>query len=384
LLKATVLFAALVALRYVGEIDFRRHSLLMLSLLGSLTLFSSSNFISFYISIELITIPLYFLLKGKLKSHSFFIYGISFSCVFIVAALLICCSTGFTKFNDIRYALSFFPRQSHLILFASTLMLLSFCMKLGVSLGHSYIFDVLDDSKLFAALCIGRMSILIGIYKILSGVLYYVDLSIIIVTFACIMILHGSIFLTRCNNLKKIFCYAYLGHSGMILLGSVSKNCDSITGVLFMSMSDLIFMLSVLFFLVGIRKNGAPLINVQDLESLSSCNAGVATAVSGLIASVFGVLPLIGLCGKFHICLSLIKRGLYFPIVVMAFSLLAGTLFAARLLDVVWFRNLHEQGRSFFVTGGKFIHIAPYLMIAAIPFAYKISSLLRLELYFMR
>jgi NADH-quinone oxidoreductase subunit N len=384
LLKATTLLAALMALRYTSEIDFRRRSMLMLSLLGSLALFSSNNFISFYVSIELITVPLYFLLKGKLKNHSFFIYGISFSCIFIAAALLICCSTGFTKFNDIRYALSFFPRQSHLILFASTLMLLSFCAKLGVSFGHSYIFDVLEDSNLFAALCISRMSILISVYKVLSAVLYYTDLSTIIITFACIMILHGCIFLTRCNSLRKIFCYAYIGHSGMIMLGSASKNYDSITGVIFTSMSDLIFMLSALFLLVGIKKNRALLKNVQDLESLSFWSTESATAVSVLIASVFGVLPLTGLCGKFYICLSLIEKGLYFPVIVMAFSLLTSTFFAARLLDVIWFKKLPERGGSFFVISGRFIYIAPYLMAAAIPLAYKISSLLRLELYFMR
>jgi NADH:ubiquinone oxidoreductase subunit 2 (subunit N) len=253
-----------------------------------------------------------------------------------------------------------------------------------VSLGHSYIFDVLDDSKLFAALCIGRMSILIGVYKVLSAVLYYVDLSTIIVIFACLMILHGCILLMHCNNLRKILCYAYVGHSGMILLSSVGKNYDSVIGVLFTSMSDLIFMLSALFLFVRIKKNRIPLKNVQDLESLSFLNTGVAASTSVLIASVFGLLPLIGLCGKFYICLSSIEKELYFPVVVMAFSLLISTLFAARLLDVIWFKKLSEQERPFFAVNGRFLYIAPYLMAAAIPFAYKISSLLRLELYFMR
>jgi NADH-quinone oxidoreductase subunit N len=384
LLKAVTLLAAMAALRCVHAIDDGKRSLLMLSLLGALTMFSCNNFISFYISAELMTVPLYFLPERNLRNHSFFIYNISFSCVFTAAALMICWSTGFTKFNDVRYALSFFSKHNQFILFAAVLMLLSICMKLGLSLGHSYIFDVLADKNMFAALCLGRISTIIGAYKVLAAVLYYVDLSTIIAILAGILILHGCIFMNGCSDLKKLVAHIYIWHSGMLLLGSACRNYSAIGGVLFIGLSDLMFMLGALFFLTSIKKNREPLKNIMDFRFLSSRNTGVAVAISLLIASSLGLLPLIGLGGKIYLGMALIEKKLYVAALIVAFSLLMGTIFTAKILDIFWFRKFHEQESVFFAIDGRWILLAPYIMLAAIPLAIKISSLLELELYFMR
>jgi NADH-quinone oxidoreductase subunit N len=298
-------------------------------------------------------------------------------------------STGFSNFNDIRYIFSFLSKQDNLALIASGLMLLSFCMKIGVFLCHGWTCEVLREKTSTAPLilCILRFSLALGFYKLLTSVLYHIDITEIIILLASISVIFGGVLLIFQSDLRKIIAYLAVGHAGILLLCCACKTYTAMRSLIYILLSDIISLGGILLFLTTIKKSrNRNLERLQDLCSLSKWNARVAVSLSMFWLSLFGLLPLVGFWGKYYICLALLEKHFVFPTIALIFFLLAGLICAAKLLDAIWFRESNEN--PLFVTDNdtviKFINLIPYFTIIAIPLAQKIAYLMRVDLYFIR
>ncbi|MDR2795036.1 MAG: hypothetical protein LBB12_04635 [Holosporaceae bacterium] len=415
LLKFTLLLMAFLLRYFERENIFKRRLLIMASVLGCLLTFSSCNLVALLFSLELSVIPIYFLLwsdveENNVASHMktdtmnlatkipekamhtrflFFIYGITSTIIFAVSIGIMYASTGFSNFNDIRYIFSFLSKQDNLALIASALMLLSFCIKIGVFLCHWWMFEALVGKASTALLivCILRFSLAIGFYKLLTSVLYYIDISEIIVLLACVSIIFAAILLIFQNDLRKILAYLSACHAGILLLCCACKTYTSMRSLIYILLSDIISVSGIFMFLTAIRKNrSGDLKSLQDLYCLSRWSARTAISLSVLWASMFGLLPLIGFWGKYYLCLALLEKHFIFSAVAVVFFLLAGLICAAKILNAIWFKE--SQKKLLFVVDNntlmKFFNLIPYFTIVAIPFAQKIAYLMRADLYFIR
>ncbi|GHU11489.1 NADH-quinone oxidoreductase subunit N [Alphaproteobacteria bacterium] len=398
LLKVTVLITAFLICHFTNESDFREHVLLVLSTLGCIATFSSCNLVSMLCSLELSVVPIYFViaqvlaasvLSANARAARTIVYGIASTLIFVVSICLMYVSTRFSNFSDIRYAFSFFPKQDNLILVASTLMLLSICMKIGIFMCHSWIIDVLENKTSSTLMILGvlRFSIIISAYKLLTSVLYHIDISGIVIILSCISIVFGSVLLTFSKRIKKIIWYLCVCHSGIVLLCCSCKTYTAMRSIVCMALSDLISISGILMFLLAIKKSSNKDIeHIRDLNSLSKWDTQMAISLSVFFISMFGLLPLIGFWGKYYALLSLMEKEFLYPIISLVFSLLISLICAAKLLGAIWFGE-PDDNHSFRVNDDtliKVINLLPYLAVTSIPFALKIAYLMRIDLYFVR
>ncbi|MDR3179879.1 MAG: hypothetical protein LBT70_03185 [Holosporaceae bacterium] len=411
LLKFTLLLLAFLLWRLERENIFERQLLIMTSILGCLLTFSSCNLVALLFSLELSAIPVYFLLRSGTERNNlvgtcavdpaakipekviyqrflFPIYGMASTVIFIISVGIMYASTGFSNFNDIRYIFSFLSKQDNLALAASALMLLSFCIKIGVFLCHGWMFEVLEEkiSTALLIMCILRFSLAIGFYKLLTSVLYYIDIGEIITLLACISIIFAAILLVFQDNIRKILAYLSACHGGILLLCCACKTFTSMCSLVYVLLSDIISVGGIFIFLAAIRKNrNGDLKFLEDLYGLSRWDARTAVSLSVLWISMLGLLPLIGFWGKYYICLALLEKHFIFSAITVMFFLLASLICAAKILNAIWFKGSRENF-SFVMDNnrqGKFFNLIPYFSIIAIPFAQKIAYLMRADLYFI-
>ncbi|GHT92313.1 hypothetical protein FACS1894122_05970 [Alphaproteobacteria bacterium] len=394
LLKVTVLITAFLICHFVHESDFREHVLLVFSTFGCIATFSSCNLVSMLCSLEVAIVPIYFMHAAPAFTKNTGVartitYGIVSTFIFVVSICMMYAATRFYNFSDIRYAFSFFSKQDNLTLMASTLMLLSICMKIGIFMCHSWMLDVLEGKTSGALMTLGvlRFCLIISAYKLLTSVLCHIDISGIIVILSCISIVFGSVLLAFNNSIKKIIWYLCVCHSGIVLLCCSCKTYTAMKSLICMALSDLISISGILMFLLTIKKsNSKDIEHIRDLNALSKWNTQTAISLSVFFISLFGLLPLIGFWGKFYMLLSLMEKHCICPVIALVFSVLISLICAAKLLDAIWFGESNELN-LFKVNNDaliKVINLLPYLTIISIPFALKIAYLMRIDLYFIR
>ncbi len=302
-------------------------SLLLLLEAALIGVFTTTDFIVFYICWELTLIPLYFVVGmfgGERREHAaikFFIYTHVGSLVMLLAIFAMYFASGLGTFD--MYALM--GAYAHLaepvrdIIFLG--LLLGFLVKLPAVPFHGWLPDAYGEAPTAGTVLIAGLLSKMGAYGLLRISLPLLGITPSAQMFIMLLavlgvggIVYASLVALTQRDLKQMVAYSSVSHMGFVLLAVASLSAVSVSGAMFMLFSHGLI-IALLFMAVGVihERTGTSLI--PELGGISYRMPVLAFLVMGGFLASLGLPGMSGFVAEF---LTLVGAYPSLPLFVLA------------------------------------------------------------------
>jgi NADH-quinone oxidoreductase subunit N len=318
---AMILIAALAATAfshtYLARYRGRREEmylLLLLSTLGGMVMVASDHFTSFFVGLELLSMPMYGMAAYLVKERSSLEAGMKYlvlsavASAFIVFGMaLVYSQTGTMAFGDIGARLAGLTGSAQIALLGAALLLVGLGFKLSLAPFHLWTPDVYQGapapvaSFLATALKIAVFALLLR-YVADTHATRYAALVNTLSLLAILSIVAGNILALRQSNLKRLLAYSAIAHFGYVLVPLIASGplATEAVGVYLLTYS--ITTLAA-FGVIALLSN--PLAHepqaLSDYRGLFWQHPGLAAVLTLALLSLAGVPLTAGFLGKFYV-----------------------------------------------------------------------------------
>jgi len=320
--------------------------LMLCTLLGMFFMISSGNLLSFYVGLELSSIPLAamanFDLARRQSSEAAFklIISSAFSSALLLFGIsLMYGATGSLDFEIIRQQLN----GSSMQLFAFILLLSGFAFKISVVPFHLWTADVYEGAPVAVTSYLSVVSkasiffvfvpVLYTVFKSLAGSWYLMLVALSILTMVI-----GNLFAIRQNNLKRLLAFSSISQVGFILVGiSGSSQAGSASVIYFV----LIYTLSNLgaFGVISFISALTGKESIDDYKGLYTTNPLLSWVLAIALFSLAGIPPTAGFFGKFFLLMAGAGGGHYELIVIAAINMVVALYYYLRVIKAIFMES---------------------------------------------
>ncbi len=209
--------------------------LLMLATLGASMMVISTHFISFFVSLELLSISLYSLIGYYREQSSAIEAGLKYlilaatSAAFLLFGMaLIYTVTGTMYFPELATISPTLTTTSMLIMGAGVgMMLVGIGFKLGVVPFHMWTPDVYEGASSPATMFIatiskGAMVALLLRFFVMADLYRYEKIVWVLTVISILSMLAGNLLALWQNNIKRILAYSSIAHFGYLLIAVIN------------------------------------------------------------------------------------------------------------------------------------------------------------------
>jgi NADH-quinone oxidoreductase subunit N len=316
-------------LKLEGKHTGEYYVLLLASTLGMMVMSSGTDFLSIFLGLELMVLPIYILagfVKGEAMSNEaglkYLLLGTFSAGILLYGISLIYGITGSTNIFAIRDYLSANEgTSSYTLLFALTLLIAGFGFKIAAVPFHMWTPDAYEGAPTpitgfmsvgpkaagFAALL---RVFMIGLYPLQGDWLIYIAVM------AVLTMTLGNFVAISQGNIKRMLAYSSIAHAGYILVGlAVASNPvkteglpDGLTSVLFYLFSYALMNIGAFAIIALVQKHHGG-ISIEGFNGLAQKKPGLAAAMVIFLLSLAGIPPTFGFVGKLYIFGAAIESG---------------------------------------------------------------------------
>jgi NADH-quinone oxidoreductase subunit N len=375
-----LLLALLCWRRNDEEMTSERMGMIVAMIIGLLIVARANDLVLMFVGLETVSIPTYVMLflgrrdRGSAEStmkyfflsvfsSALVLYGFSF--LFGLGGSTQLVGTGGIQ-EGVAHALAS-SRSSPLVPLALILLIGGLGFKVAAVPFHFYAPDVYQGTTNANA---GLLSVVPKIAGFLALIRVYVaivpehyDLGWQLpLGIAALTMTLGNVCALWQRDLRRLFAYSSIAHSGYLLMGIASAvaaaRSGGIAAVIFYLIAYSLTSLAVFGAFAYLESRDRPLQSVEDLSGLGRSNPLVATAIAVSMFSFAGIPILAGFWGKFGLFTSVLQvaqaapsdaRWFLFLAVVGAVNAAIAAAYYLRLISTMYF---HEARSSLPVDGG--------------------------------
>ena len=320
LLVLTTVIATLAAIASITiKKELKGYFLLFLLLeIGMLGVFSSQNFILFFLFFEITLVSAFFLIgkwgyeEKEKAAYSFLIYNGLGSAILLIVIITLFAKTGTANFAALQeiIASDTFPDSLALGLFVA--LLVAFGFKMPIVPLHSWMVRVHVQAPPAVVMIHAGILLKIGAYGLIRfNIGLFPDqaenFSVLLAVLGVINLLYGAFLALVQSDFKMVLAYSSVSHMGIVLIGLGSLNEAGIQGAIFQMISHGLIA-ALLFFLVGIfyeRTKTSEIPNLGGMAKAMPLTAGFLLV--GVMASL-GLPGMSGFVSEFMAFLGLFKE----------------------------------------------------------------------------
>lgn len=336
--------------------------LILFSVLGMMLLVSSADLISMFISLEIMSLSVYSLVafrrNDRLSNESglkYFILGGAASAIFLYGSALVYGATGTVKIVNMLNAASA-AQPTVIFALGAVLIVVGFLFKIAAVPFHMWMPDVYEGAPapvtgfmtaavkaaMFATFI--RILIQLGFGKAewnsfqssVYQILWFSALATMLV---------GNLAALPQNNLKRIFAYSSIAHTGYLLVGLIAalKNKAVFGSAILYLVSYVVTTIGAFGILSLLAKKGDTGLNVHDLSGLSQRRPWLAAGLALFLLSMAGIPPTAGFVAKYSVFYAAVENG---EIGLVIFGVLCSAIsvyYYLRVIVFMYMRNPSEQ-----------------------------------------
>lgn len=222
--------------------------LMLISTLGAMMMACANHLASFFMSLELLSVPMYGMLAYTfLRARSleagikYLILSATASATLLMGMAFIYANTGVLDFDGIAKALFERNTVSPLMVAGAVMMLVAVAFKLSVAPFHSWVSDVYEGapapiSAFLASVSKVAMMALAIRFFVASAVPALPSVETVLIVLVVLSIVLGNLLAIHQNNLKRLLAYSSVAHIGYALVALVSLGSGSV-GIISMYMA---------------------------------------------------------------------------------------------------------------------------------------------------
>jgi len=317
--------------------------LMLAALLGMFLLISSGNFLMFYLSLELATIPVAamanFDLQKRISSEA--AMKMILSSAFSSGILLFGISVIYGVTGTISFtALPALLNGSTIQIMALVFLFSAFAFKLSVVPFHLWTADVYEGSPFAVtsflsviskgAIAFVFISALYKVFQPMQAVWYNIIMLVSIVT-----MIVGNLFALRQQNIKRFLAFSSIAQVGFILVGISSNSITGLSSVIY-------FVLVYVFSNLGAFGVAATIAaasgkeNITDYKGLYQHNKLLSWILALALFSLAGIPPTAGFFGKLFLLTAGASQANYAFITIAALNMVISLYYYLRVVRAVF------------------------------------------------
>ena len=324
--------------------------LMLCSVAGAMLMVASSHYASFFISLELMSIPVYGLLAYTHQRSRSLEAGIKYlvlsataSAMLLMGMAYIYAYTGSLSFYDNVQALMQAIQQPMVIL-GLGLIICAVAFKLSLAPFHKWTPDVYAGAPAPIATFLATVAKVatIGLfvrYLLSSGAILIDSIVTIITIIAVLSILVGNFLAVRQVNLKRILGYSSIAHFGYLLIGLISMTYASLGNV---TVYVITYVLTTIGAFGVVALMSSPYNNDNEAESLADYRGlfwrrPILTAtLTVMMLSLAGIPLTAGFIGKFLVIMAAVTTQHWFLAAMIIVGSGIGLYYYLRVMVVMY------------------------------------------------
>lgn len=331
-------------------------ALLMISTVGAMFLISANDFLTFYLGLELQSLPLYLLAainkKSKESSESgvkYFVLGSTSSGLLLLGISLFYGFSGTTNF-DVAQSLYLQNPIPPAVILGFVMILIAMFFKVSAAPFHMWTPDVYQGSNTivttFFASCAKFASTLIFVRIFLDVTTGWVGINNVLIFVAIASLIVGSLGAIKQTEIKRLLAYSSIGHIGFVIFG---LSAISLSGI----RSCVIYMIIYSFLTIGnfgfltLILSKKETYQIKSFAGLAKTNPIMALFFAILMFSTAGIPPLAGFFAKFYVILATIKSGYIVTSTIAVLFSVISAYYYLRIVKIMYFDDVPSKKIEF-------------------------------------
>lgn len=309
---------------------FTFHAILLTAILGAMCTVSANDFLTLFISLELLSFPTYFLIASangyysKEASFKYLITNAVASGVFLFGVSYLYGLTSSLNITEI-YEIIVEKDSSLLYVFSTIMIVLGLLSKLAIFPFANWITDVFKGAETSILAFLSTIPKL-ALFGILCRLIVFplggnFELAIVISILSLITALWANTYAIKENNVKVVFACSSAANASYVMLAASLVSVYNLSTVIFYLICYVLMNLSVFAFLNITESNNIGM-NVDDFKGFFKKNHGLTIAYSIAVIGLAGFPITSGFIAKIYLFSAIAHSGLIFVPFLMALLVL--------------------------------------------------------------
>lgn len=322
--------------------------LLMFATLGSVMLVFSTHFITFFVSLEIMSLSLYSLIAYYRERSKAIEAGLKFLILAALAAsflllgmALVYAAMGTMAFQDLANISAVANSSSRLMFLAGIgLMVVGFGFELAAVPFHMWTPDIYEGasspiSGFIATVSKGSIIALLLRFFIMADLYRFGNIVWVFSALSILSMLIGNILALLQNNVKRMLAYSSIAHFGYLLIAVIAGKGMGTSAATFYLTIYVITILSAFGLIAHISKSQEEAIDFDDYQGLFWKKPLLATALTVSLLSLAGIPLTAGFTGKFFVLTVGVGQTKWGLVIALIIGSVIGLYYYLRLIIVM-------------------------------------------------
>lgn len=346
LIIAAAFFITVISYPYFKTRDIIKEEyyvLLILATLGAISMVISNHFISFFLSLEVMSVSMYALI-AYMKDDSIGIEaGIKYLVMAAVSAAillfgfaLIYAATGQMELSKLQGMVTGDTAKNVLFIAGVALVIAGIGFKMALVPFHLWTPDIYGGAPAPVSAFVATISkgsvfaFLLRFFHDLNGSEHNsVWIAFAVIAIASMLI--GNLLALRQQNIKRILAYSSIGHLGYLMVALLAASVVGIKAAVFYLVTYFISMLSAFGIVSYLSGKNTELYDLEDYRGLFWQRPWLAALFTLVLISLAGIPLTAGFMGKFYLLLSGVGSSLWVLVIILVVSSFIGLFYYLRV-----------------------------------------------------
>ncbi|HEU5287929.1 MAG TPA: NADH-quinone oxidoreductase subunit N [Candidatus Limnocylindria bacterium] len=322
------------------------YATVLFSTLGAMTIALSTDLITLFVGLELMTIPIYVLAGIQRRDRyaneaalKYFLLGAFSSALLVYGFAWLFGVTGSTRFGDIAVALKTTGIGNGPTIVALALVTVGLGFKAAVVPFHQWTPDAYDGAPTPATafMSVGpKAAAFAAILRVLVGGMgpLVVDWSTVFAVLAAVTMTVGNVVALVQTNTKRMLAYSSIAHTGYILAAVAATAAGPAAGaaVLFYVFAYGLMNLGAFACLLYVDLEGTRGATLSELNGFARRHGLGALVFAVFLVSLTGIPPTVGFVAKFLVIQPVLDAGYAWLAVILALNAVLAAFYYLRVV----------------------------------------------------